>query len=76
MVLPATPPVGQVEAAAAEADSPEEDAAEKVILGFEEVELSRGDEVSREEKPGRESCFYLLNKSQGFDFAVAKRKVI
>ena len=42
---------------------------EKIILGFEEKELSQNDEVSREEKPGRESWFYLLEQPQGFDFA-------
>jgi hypothetical protein len=34
--------------------------AQKLILGFEEAELSRGAHISREEKPGRESWFYLL----------------
>jgi len=42
---------------------------EKLILGFEQTELSRGAYVSREEKPGRESWFYLLERSEGFDFA-------
>lgn len=42
---------------------------EKIILGFEEKELSQNGEVSREEKPGRESWFYLLEQPQGFDFA-------
>ena len=65
VVMPAARPIGRIEATAAEAGSPGESVAEKVILGFEEVELSRGDEVSREEKPGRESWFYLLDQSQG-----------
>jgi hypothetical protein len=43
--------------------------AEKLILGFEEAELGRGAYVSREEKPGRESWFYLLEQPKGFDFA-------
>ena len=38
-------------------------------MGFEKKELSQGDEVSREEKPGRESWFYLLEQPEGFDFA-------
>lgn len=42
---------------------------ESVILGFERAELGRGDEVSLEEKPGRESWFYLLEREEGFDFA-------
>lgn len=42
---------------------------EKIILGFEETELSQSDEVSRQEKPGRESWFYLLQPPEGFDFA-------
>ena len=44
-------------------------AKEKIILGFEKKELGQGDEVSREEKPGRESWFYLLDQPEGFDFA-------
>ena len=43
--------------------------AEKLILGFEQVELSRGAHISREEKPGRESWFYLLEHPEGFNFA-------
>ncbi|MHC4403379.1 MAG: hypothetical protein ACYTG0_27285 [Planctomycetota bacterium] len=31
--------------------------------------MTRGDDVSREEKPGRESWFYLLEQPEGFDFA-------
>jgi len=42
---------------------------QKLILGFEESELSRGAYISRQEKPGRESWFYLLEQSEGFDFA-------
>ncbi|MHC4691347.1 MAG: sialidase family protein [Planctomycetota bacterium] len=42
---------------------------QKLILGFEEAELSRGAYISRQEKPGRESWFYLLKRSEGFDFA-------
>ena len=42
---------------------------EKTILGFEEEELGRSDEVSKQEKPGRESWFYLLEQPEGFDFA-------
>ncbi len=43
--------------------------AEKLILGFEQSELSRGAHISREEKPGRDSWFYLLERPEGFDFA-------
>ena len=43
--------------------------AEKLILGFEQAELSQGAYISREEKPGRESWFYLLEQPEGFDFA-------
>jgi len=43
--------------------------AEKLILGFEETELNKGAYVSTEEKAGRESWFYLLEQSKGFDFA-------
>ena len=43
--------------------------AEKLILGFEQAELSRGAHISHQEKPGRESWFYLLEQSKGFDFA-------
>jgi len=43
--------------------------AQKLILGFEETELSRGAHISREEKPGRQSWFYLLERPEGFDFA-------
>jgi len=43
--------------------------AQKLILGFEEAELSRGAHISREEKPGRQSWFYLLERPEGFDFA-------
>ena len=43
--------------------------AEKLILGFEQAELSRGAYISWEEKPGRDSWFYLLKQSEGFDFA-------
>ena len=43
--------------------------AQKLILGFEESELSRGAHISREEKPGRQSWFYLLERPEGFDFA-------
>ena len=42
---------------------------EKIILGFEEHELGQNDDVSRQEQPGRESWFYLLEQPQGFDFA-------
>ncbi len=42
---------------------------EKLILGFEQAELGRGTHISREEKPGRESWFYLLERPEGFDFA-------
>jgi hypothetical protein len=42
---------------------------EKLILGFEQAELSQGAYISREEKPGRESWFYLLEQAEGFDFA-------
>ena len=53
----------------AEADSPPGKPAEKLILGFERAELARGSDVSREEKPGRDSWFYLLEQAKGFDFA-------
>ncbi|MCK4293864.1 MAG: exo-alpha-sialidase [Planctomycetes bacterium] len=43
--------------------------AQKLIVGFEQAELSRGAHISREEKPGRESWFYLLEQPEGFDFA-------
>ena len=43
--------------------------AEKLILGFERAELSRGAEISRREKSGRDSWFYLLDRPEGFDFA-------
>ena len=43
--------------------------AEKLILGFEQAELSRGAHISHQEQPGRESWFYLLEQSEGFDFA-------
>ena len=43
--------------------------AEKLILGFEKAELNKGAYISPEEKPGRESWFYLLEQSEGFDFA-------
>ncbi len=43
--------------------------AEKLILGFELAELSRGAEISRQEKSGRDSWFYLLDRPGGFDFA-------
>jgi len=43
--------------------------AQKLILGFEEAELSRGAHISRQEKPGRQSWFYLLERPDGFDFA-------
>jgi len=43
--------------------------AEKLILGFEQAELSRGAEISRQEKSGRDSWFYLLGRPEGFDFA-------
>ena len=42
---------------------------QKLILGFEETELSRGAHISRQEKPGRQSWFYLLERPEGFDFA-------
>lgn len=42
---------------------------EKLILGFEKTELNKGAYISTEEKPGRESWFYLLEQSEGFDFA-------
>ena len=56
-------------AVAVESGSSGELTKEKTILGFEETELIRSDEVSREEKPGRESWFYLLERPEGFDFA-------
>jgi len=56
-------------ATAVQAGSSGEITEEKVILGFEEKELGRSDEVSREEKPGRESWFYLLEQPKGSDFA-------
>lgn len=43
--------------------------AEKLILGFEQAELDRGAHISRQEKPGGDSWFYLLEQSEGFDFA-------
>jgi hypothetical protein len=43
--------------------------AQKLILGFEQEELGRGAQISREEKPGRDSWFYLLERPEGFDFA-------
>jgi hypothetical protein len=43
--------------------------AEKLILGFEQAELGKGAYISGEEKPGRESWFYLLDQPEGFDFA-------
>jgi len=43
--------------------------AEKLIVGFEQAELSQGSYISHEEKPGRESWFYLLERPEGFDFA-------
>ena len=43
--------------------------AEKLILGFEQAELSWGAHISKEEKPGRESWFYLLERPEGIDFA-------
>ncbi|MHC4430977.1 MAG: hypothetical protein ACYTBS_03985 [Planctomycetota bacterium] len=42
---------------------------EKLILGFELAGLSRSAEISRQEKPGRDSWFYLLDRPEGFDFA-------
>ena len=42
---------------------------EKLIVGFEQAELDLGTHISREEKPGRESWFYLLERPEGFDFA-------
>jgi hypothetical protein len=42
---------------------------QKLILGFEKSELSRGAYISQEEKPGRQSWFYLLGHPEGFDFA-------
>jgi hypothetical protein len=42
---------------------------EKLILGFEKAELNKGAYISTEEKAGRESWFYLLEQSEGFDFA-------
>jgi hypothetical protein len=54
---------------AGEAGSPGEVPAERLILGFEKAELGRRDAVSREEKPGRESWFYLIEQPEGFDFA-------
>ncbi len=56
-------------AGVAEASPPPEAQPEKLILGFERAELARGVEVSREEKPGKESWFYLLDRREGFDFA-------
>lgn len=56
-------------AGVAEAGSPSEAQAERLILGFEKAELGRRDAVSREEKPGRESWFYLIEQPEGFDFA-------
>jgi hypothetical protein len=56
-------------AASVEAGSSSELTKEKTILGFEEKELSQSDEVSREEKPGPESWFYLLGQPEGFEFA-------
>ena len=58
-----------VAAASAKGESPVDVTRERIILGFEEQELSQSDEVSREEKPGRESWFYLLEQPEGFDFA-------
>jgi len=43
--------------------------AERLILGFEQAELIQGAYISRQEKPGHESWFYLLEQSEGFDFA-------
>ena len=43
--------------------------AEKLIVGFEQAELGRGAHISRQEKPGRQSWFYLLERPEGFDFA-------
>ncbi len=43
--------------------------AEKLIVGFEQEELSRGAHISRQEKAGRESWFFLLERPEGFDFA-------
>ena len=45
------------------------DPAEKLILGFEQVGLSRGAYISRQETSGREGWFYLLNRPKGCDFA-------
>jgi len=45
------------------------DPAEKLILGFEQVELSRGAYISRQETSGREGWFYLLKHPKGCDFA-------
>ena len=42
---------------------------EKLILGFEQAELGRGEYISRQEKPGRQSWFYLLEHPKGLDFA-------
>ena len=56
-------------AASARADSPGDVTRERIILGFEEQELSQSDEVSREVEPGPESWFYLLEQPEGFDFA-------
>jgi len=53
----------------AEADSPSGKPAEKLILGFEHAELTSGSDISREEKSGRDSWFYLLEQANGFDFA-------
>ena len=70
LVWPAVPVVLlAVAAGAVEAGRPGEVPAERLILGFEQAELARGDDVSRQEKPGRESWFYLLEQPEGFDFA-------
>lgn len=66
VVLVALPAVAPV---AAQPSPPGGAGARKLILGFEKAELARGPAISREEKPGRESWFYLLDRPAGFDFA-------
>lgn len=56
-------------ASGAAADSPRRARPQRLILGFEHAGLARGGDVSREEQPGRESWFYLLDRPKGFDFA-------
>ena len=49
---------------------------EKLILGFECAELAATSDIAYEEKPGRESWFYLLDQARGFDFDEGTVKLV